>query len=450
MAGIKDTRRTTVQGERLYKEASRYFIGGAGAAGRIFPIIGRPLYLQRADGAYLFDVDGNRYIDYHSSSGATLLGYNNPEIRKAILRALEMGYFCNFETEYHYRLADLICRSVPCAEKVRFANSGTEATLGAIRLARAVTGRKKVLKFEGHFHGMHELAWFNCHTRLPEIGPDGEIEIVADSAGIPPEFGSLVIVLPFNEPEIFVRCLKRHRGEIAAVIMEPVMYNAGCVLPDREFVKTVRAETEKEGIVLIFDEVLSGFRMCLGGGQEYLGVVPDLTALAKALGGSGMPIAALVGKEAVMGGLNPAGGAIMSGTYTGHLLEVVSALETLKILRSPGFYERLNSLADRLYRGLAEIMQRNGVKAVVQGLGARFGIYFGLEKAPVCDYREVVHNYDFQANAKFLRKAFESGLYFHDYGNRASPTHHGLTYAHSEKDIDETLERCEDTVKNRS
>ena len=299
--------KTAKKGEGLFSEASKYYIGGAGAAGRFFPAIGRPLYLERADGAYLFDIDGNRYIDYHSSSGATLIGYNNPAIKAAIEKALKMGYFCNFETEYHTELGELICRSIPSAEKIRFANSGTEATMGAVRLARAVTGRKKILKFEGHFHGMHELTFFNCHTELPEIDENGEIRVIADSAGIPEEMGSLVIVIPFNEPDIFRSCLKRHRGEIAAVIMEPVMYNAGCVLPKKEFVQLVREETEREGIVLIFDEVLSGFRMCLGGGQEWLGITPDLTTLAKALGGSGVPIAALVGKESIMKGLNPVG-----------------------------------------------------------------------------------------------------------------------------------------------
>jgi len=213
----------TAKGDRLFQEASRYFIAGAGAAGRFFPAIGRPLYLAHADGAYLNDIDGNQYIDYHSSSGATFLGYNHPAIKEEIKKALEIGYFCNFETEYHTRLAQLICESVPCAQKVRFANSGTEATLAAIRLSRAVTGRKKIIKFEGHFHGMHEFTFFNCHTNLPEMDKNGEIPCIPDSAGIPEEIASLTIVIPFNEPEIFTTCLKRHRGEIAAVIMEPVM-----------------------------------------------------------------------------------------------------------------------------------------------------------------------------------------------------------------------------------
>ena len=437
----------THKGDQLFQAASKYFISGVGAAGRFFPTIGRPLFLERADGAYLFDIDGNQYIDYHSSSGATFLGYNNPEIKQAMLHALDLGYFCNYETAYHVKLAELLCASVPCAEKVRFANTGTEATLAAIRLARGVTGRKKIIKFEGHFHGMHEMAWFNCHTALPEPNEYGEIPCIPDSAGIPEEIASMVIVLPSNEPDIFRACMKRHQGEIAAVIMEPVMYNAGCVLPRREFVQAVRDETERAGTVLIFDEVLSGFRMCLGGGQEYLGVTPDLTTLAKALGGSGVPIAALVGKEWVMKGLNPVGKTVMSGTYTGHILEVLGALKAVEIMRSPGFYDHLNQLADRLYSGMAALLQQYRIKAVLQGVGARFAIYFGLEHTPIYDYREVVRHFDFDMNQRFLRKAFEKYLYIHDYGNKLSPTHHGFTSAHTLEDIEETLTRCEDVFK---
>jgi glutamate-1-semialdehyde 2,1-aminomutase len=403
----------TTRGDALFLEASRYYIGGAGAGGRFFPAIGRPLYVAKADGAYLYDVDGNKYIDYHTSSGATFLGYNNPAIRAEIVKALEIGYFCNFETEYHAALAKLICESVPCAEKVRFANSGTEATLAAIRLARAVTGRKKIIKFEGHFHGMHELAFFNCHTALPEIDRNGEIKCIPDTAGIPDEIASLV----------------------------------GCVLPNSAFVRMVREETTREGVILIFDEVLSGFRMCLGGGQEYLGVTPDLATLGKALGGSGIPIAALVGKDSVMQGLNPQGRTVMSGTYTSHILAVIASLKAMEIIRAPGFYGHMNLLADRLYSGLNEIFSKLGVKAVVQGLGARFGLYCGLETLPIYDYREVVRCFDFEMNQKFVRMAFDKQLYIHDYGCRFSPTHHGFTSAHSVQDVDETLQRCEDIFR---
>jgi glutamate-1-semialdehyde 2,1-aminomutase len=431
----------------LYNQACDHLVAGVGAGGRFFPAIEKPLFVERAQGAYLFDVDGNRYIDYHISSGAALLGHNHAAIMKAVKKALKMGYFCNYETEYHEKLARAICECVPCAEKVRFANSGTEATMAALRLARAVTGRPKIIKFEGHFHGMHELTFFNCHTELAEARSGGQLEVIPDSAGIPKSLGSEVIVIPFNDPEAFTASLRRHRGEIAAVILEPVMYNAGCVLPKREFIHLVREQTAKEGIILIFDEVLSGFRMALGGGQEYLGVTADLCTLAKALGGCGIPIAALAGREEVMKGLNPVGGTVVSGTYSGHLIEVLASLAAMEVMRSPGFFGRLNSRADRLYAELQGILDRFGVPAVVQGLGARFAIYFGLEEGPIYDYREVVRNYDYQLNRLFVARAFSKGLYLHDYGNRHSPTHHGLSSAHTDRDIDETLNRCQDVVK---
>jgi glutamate-1-semialdehyde 2,1-aminomutase len=431
-----------------FQSAHEHLTGGVGAGGRFFRAIDRSLILERAAGAYLFDVDGNRYIDYHTSSGAALLGHNHPAVAAALRKALEMGFFCNYETEHHEALGKAICECIPCAEKVRFTNSGTEATMAALRLARAVTGRAKIIKFEGHFHGMHELAFFNCHTESAKAGPGGELEVIPDSPGIPTSLGSEVIVLPFNDPAVFSSCVERRGEEIAAVIMEPIMYNAGCVLPDRDFAHLVRELTSRAGIVLIVDEVLSGFRMGLGGGQEYLGITPDLCTLAKALGGSGIPIAALAGKESVMAGLGPVGGTAVSGTYSGHLIEVLAALATLAVLRTPGFFDRLNALSDRLYRGLQELLTRYRLPAVVQGVGARFAIYFGLEEGPIYDYRDVVRGYDFDLNRRFVAEAFRRGLYFHDYGNRRSPTHHGLCSAHTEADVEETLNRCEDILKN--
>lgn len=433
--------------QQLFNRAKNSFIGGVGAAGRYVPALGLPLYLSRADGSKLYDIDGNEYIDYHGSSGATFIGYNNRAIKRAIEQVLEVGYFCNYETEQHEALAKKICEVIPSAERVRFANSGTEATLAAVRLARAYTGKEKILKFEGHFHGMHEMTWFNCHTDTPPLKENGEVEVIPDSAGIPKSLHSSVVVIPFNNPDIFLSAIKRHEHELAAVIMEPVMYNSGCILPDRELVELIRRETERRGIVLIFDEVLSGFRMCIGGGQEYLGVTPDLTTLAKALGGSGLPIAALVGKREVMSSLTPEGPVVMSGTYTGHLLEVAGALEALSIMEQQDFYPHINGLADRLYSGINQLFEQYHIKAVVQGLGARFGMYFGLDTLPIYDYRKAVDGYRYDQDAEFTRKAFERGMYFHDFGNKKTPTHHGFTYAHTKEDIEETLNRVEDILK---
>ena len=431
------------RGNEHFRLADNYLLKGTGAPPRIYPLIGRPLYLERADGAFLYDIDGNRYIDYHSSAGAALLGHNHPAIKAAIRHALDQGFYCNYESEFHARVARHICEMVPSAERVRFCGSGSEATAAALRVARAVTGRRRYLKFEGHFNGMHDHVFFNMDATLGARLPNGEIQPVHESAGVPDDLDALITVLPFNDHEIFRRAMARHGGEFAAILMEPVMYNAGCILPDKSFVRLVREEATRDGAILIFDEVLSGFRMAPGGGQEYVGVTPDITCLSKAVGG-GVPLSAIAGRKFVMDGLTPVGKTVVTGTYTGHLMTVMGALAALEELRKPDFYPRLNRLADRFYAGFNDILRRQKIKAVVQGLGARFGIFFGMEETPIMDFRKVVDRFDSETDKKFIRLAFERGLYFRDPGHRIVPIHHGITAAHGEEVIDETLNRLDD------
>ena len=431
------------RGDEHFRIADNYLLKGTGAPPRIYPLIGRPLYLARADGPYLFDLDGNRYIDFHSSAGAALLGHNHPAIKAAIQQALDQGFYCNYESESHAEVARLICEMVPSAEKVRFCGSGSEATAAALRVSRAVTGRKRYLKFEGHFNGMHDHVFFNMDATLGKQLANGEVQPVHESAGVPDDLDALVTVLPFNDHENFRQAMARHRGEFAAILMEPVMYNAGCILPDKSFVQLVRDEATRDGAVLIFDEVLSGFRMAPGGGQEYVGVTPDITCLSKAVGG-GVPLSAIAGKQFVMDGLTPVGKTVVTGTYTGHLMTVMGALAALTELRKPDFYPRLNRIADRFYASFNEILRRRKIKAVVQGLGARFGIFFGMEETPIMDFRKVVAGFDSEMDKKFVRLCFERGLYFRDPGHRIVPIHHGITSAHDDEVIDETLNRLDD------
>jgi glutamate-1-semialdehyde 2,1-aminomutase len=421
----------------LFLEAKKYMIGGVSAGGRFHPALKRPLFLKKAEGSRLFDIEGNEWIDYHSSSGAAFLGYNHPAIRKALQQCLDMGFFLNFETEHHVALAKLITEMVPCADKVRLCNSGTEATLAALRVARAHTKRNKIIKFEGHFHGMHEFVFYNWHTTLGQVAKSGSIAAVQDTAGIPGIMDDLIIVIPYNDPDVFRKTVQAHKKELAAVIMEPVMYNAGCIEPDPEFLKTVREVTAENNIVLIFDEVLSGFRMCKGGAQAHYGVTPDLATLAKAVGG-GMGIAALAGKNAFMENLNPAGPVVMSGTYTGSLIPVMGALASLQVLNTPGFYEELNKKAAYLYSGINNLFVKTKLKGMVQGLGARFGMYFGCTKK-VRDFRDAAASYNLKAGKRFIQLAVENHLYFHDYGNSIVPMHCGFTAAHSYDDFDKTL-----------
>ena len=432
-----------MKGEQLFEVAQKHLVGGGGAGGRYHPLLQRPLYLARGKGSRFWDVDGKEYIDFFTGSGANFLGHDHPAIAAAIRQALEVGVICNGETEYHARLADLVAEAVPCAEKIRLANSGTEATLGAIRIARGYTQKPKVLKFEGHFHGMHELIWYNCATAPGVVRADGTIAPLPDTDGMPAAFADLVVVVPFNDPDAFTRAIAAHGNDLAAVIVEPISYNQGCIPAHPDFLRLVRDTCTRLGIVLIFDEVLSGFRMGRGGAQEYYEITPDLCTLAKALGG-GVPMAAVCGKADVMAVLNPAGHTIMSGTYTGHLTAVMGAIACQMELAKPDFYLRLNGLADRLSRGITEALRVTGVPGRVQSIGARFGIYFGVTE-PVTNYRQAVRT-NREMEVKFILGCLRRGLYLHDYSHRA-PMHHGFSSQHTTQDIDEALNIIEDVLR---
>jgi len=431
-----------MKGQQLYESAQHHMIGGAGAGGRYHPLLKRPLYLARGRGSRFWDVDGREYIDFFTGSGANFLGHDHPAIKAAIQQALEVGVICNGETEYHSRLADMVADAVPCAEKIRLANSGTEATMGAIRIARGYTKKPKILKFEGHFHGMHDYLWYNCAAGVGALRDDGTVAPLPDSDGMPDLLSELIIVVPFNDIELFEKAIKAHKDELAAVIIEPISYNQGCIPAKPDFLREVRRICSQTGIVLIFDEVLSGFRMCRGGAQEYFGVTPDMCTLAKALGG-GVPIAAVCGKTEVMSVLNPVGHTIMSGTYTGHLIAVMGAIACQTEIARPGFYEHINALADRLYKGMTEALRVTGVPAILQGIGARFGVYFGVTE-PVTNYRQTVP-VNREMEIRFILGCVKRGLYFHDYGHTM---HHGFSSQHTMADIDEALNIIEDTLRD--
>jgi glutamate-1-semialdehyde 2,1-aminomutase len=428
--------------DEVFARAKNVMTGGVSAGGRYHPSLRKPLLLESVDGCIMRDVDGQDWIDFHSCSGATLLGFNHPAIRRAVLESVEKGFFINFEGPQHEQFAAQVSAMVPSAEKVRLANSGTEATLAALRLARDFTGRRKFIKFEGHFHGMHEFLFYNWHNRLGAVKPSGEIEKVWDTAGMVPETDDLLVIIPWNDIAIFERTVAAHRGELAGVILEPVMYNAGCIEPRPGYLQQLREITRREGLLLIFDEVLSGFRMHRGGAQGHYGVTPDLTTLGKVLG-CGMPVAALVGRTEVMHHLNPVGKVVMSGTYTSSLTAVMGALAGLRVLDGKGFYEELNANAAYFYDKVNELLRLKGVKGILHGLGARFGLYFGLEE-PLYDYREVARRFNRKAGRRFAELVSTKGLYFHDFGDGLTPMHAGITAVHTRKILDESLNRLGD------
>lgn len=399
------------------------------------------MYFDRADGCRLWDLDGREYIDLCCSHGATLLGHGDLRVRRAVERALERGAACSYENEQHAELAELLCEVVPCLERVRFTGSGTEATMHCIRLARACTGRQKLLKFEGNFHGYHDQVMYAIGTPADQLGSEEKPNPFPGSTGIAAGLAEQLVIVPYNRVDLLERAFREHGSELAAVIGEPIYYNAGCIVPSREFMSALRRLTQESGTLLIFDEVLSAFRMGIGGAQEYLGVTPDLCTLGKAVGG-GYPLSAFGGRRDLMDRLMPTGDCQHSGTYNGHPVVVAAALAAVRAYREPGFYDAIHATAATFTSGLTQLFARHCVRARVQGLGARFGIYFGID-GEVRNYRDAVQHQRSQM-LRFIEKAIANGVYFHDYGGAAC--HHGFCAAMSPADTQEALHRLDAAI----
>jgi glutamate-1-semialdehyde 2,1-aminomutase len=426
-----------------YQFARQFLAGGVSASTRLNRAVGHPLYFDRAAGCRLWDLNGGEYIDLCCSHGATLLGHGDVRVREAIERVLARGAACSYENELHGQLAELLCQTVPCCELVRFTGSGTEATLHCLRLARAFTGRSKIVKIEGHFHGYHDQVMFSIGTPVELLGSEAAPAQHPGSTGIPPGLDQHLVLVPYNRTDLLERAFEQHGTELAALICEPVYYNAGCILPDPDFLAAMRRLTREHGALLIFDEVLSAFRMAPGGAQEYLQTTPDLCTLGKAVGG-GLPLSVFGGRRDIMQHLMPEGNCQHSGTYNGHPLAVAAALAAVTAYRQPGFYDYLHALGERLFGGLNGILDRQQVPGRVQGLGARFGIYFGVTGA-VRSYRDAVRH-DRQKMLQFVAAAIGRGVYFHDYGGAAC--HHGFCAAMTLADVDEALNRLDDAVRS--
>jgi glutamate-1-semialdehyde 2,1-aminomutase len=426
-----------------FHEACRYLAGGVSSSTRVNRAVGHAMLFDRAAGCRVWDLDGREYIDLCCSHGATLLGHGDPRVRQAVELALDRGAACSYENETHTDLARLLCETIPCLERVRFTGSGTEATMHCLRLARACTGRSKVLKFEGNFHGYHDQVMFAIGTPPDRLGPETAPAVYPGSTGIPSGLEQHLVVVPYNRTDLLEEAFRRHGRELAAVLCEPIYYNAGCVIPTPEFLAALRRLTREQGVLLIFDEVLSAFRMAPGGAQEYLGVTPDLCTLGKAVGG-GFPLSVFGGGRDLMDRLMPVGDCQHSGTYNGHPVAVAAGLAAVTAYRQPDFYEHIHAIARRLYDGLAELFARHRVQARVQGLGARFGIYFGV-RDPVCSYRDAIKHHREQM-LRFIAAAIRHGVYFHDYGG--APCHHGFCAAMTTADVDQTLQRLDGAVKD--
>ncbi len=427
---------TREQSSRMLERSQRSLAGGVSSnvrAGKQPP----PLFFARGRGSKIYDVDGNEYIDYALGQGPLILGHSHPSLLQAVQKALEEGQLYAGQHELEITLSEKLQQVIPYAELVRYGNSGSEIVQAALRVARAYTGREKVVKFEGHYHGWFDNVLISVHPPLDSAGPRDAPSAVPGSEGQVKSALGDAIVLPWNDLAVFEKALSEHRGEIAAVIMEPIMCNTGCILPKEGYLEGVRAACDREGIVLIFDEIITGFRLGLSGAQGYFGVTPDLATFGKAMAG-GFPIGALVGKRDLME-LIASNRVNHSGTFNSNLMVMAAAVATLSVLDNDGVYDRLYSLGRRLMEGIRGLMAEAGITARIEGTGPMFHLAFG-DGQPFHDYRTFVEHTDAGKFHRFATLLLDEGV-------RAIPR--GMWYlstAHTEDDVALTLQAVESAL----
>lgn len=416
----------TTKSKKLYKQALKLMPGGVNSPVRAFKAVGgNPLFIAKAKGSKIYDVDGNEYIDYVLSWGPLILGHAYPSVVKALKKAIEKGTSYGAPTELEIKLATLVKKAFPSIEKLRFVNSGTEATMSAIRVARGFTKRNKVIKFEGCYHG-------HVDGLLVSAGSGGATFSIPDSLGVPQSYTSETIVLPFNDINTFKNTLKEHWKDIACVIVEPVVGNMGCILPKDEFLKVLRNETQKYGIVLIFDEVMTGFRVSFGGAQQYYGVKPDLTCLGKVIGG-GLPVGAYGGRKEIMALVAPDGGVYQAGTLSGNPIAMTAGIETLKVLSKASVYKRLEKTMQYLEEGLKDSAKQAGINVKFYRAGTMFCTYFTENE--VIDAKTAKTS-DTEKFKQFFLGMLQKGVYIAPSQFEAG----FISLAHSEKDIEKTVQ----------
>ncbi len=388
---------------RAFEEACKFLPGGVNSPVRAFRAVGgEPVFVKRGEGAWIEDVDGNRYVDFVCSWGPLILGHAHPEVVRALQERIPLGMSFGIPTELETALARKVVQAVPSMERVRFVNSGTEATMSAVRVARGYTGRPKLIKFEGCYHG-------HVDALLVKAGSGAATFGTPDSPGIPAAVTGDTMVLPYNDLAVAQEAFRAYGGEVAAVLLEPVAGNMGLVPPREGFLAGLRRLTKESGSLLIFDEVITGFRLGLGGAQAWFEVLPDLTCLGKILGG-GLPVGAFGGREEIMRVLSPEGPVYQAGTLAGNPLAMQSGLATLEQVESKGFYDFLNEKAQRFVAALTEVAQEEAAGAVrIQSLGSMFTVFFRAE--PVVDFG-TASACDLKRFARFHREMLVEGIYW--------------------------------------
>ncbi|MCL6588627.1 MAG: glutamate-1-semialdehyde 2,1-aminomutase [Firmicutes bacterium] len=411
---------------RLFEEAQKYIPGGVNSPVRAFRAVGgKPLFITRGRGAYIWDADDNRFIDYVGSWGPLILGHAHPIVVNAICKTAERGLSFGATTEGEIELAKLIISAVPSIEMVRLVSSGTEAVMSAVRVARGYTGRDKIVKFEGGYHGHADSLLAKAGSGLATFG-------IPDSAGVPASITSDTIVLPYNDIDAVRMLLESIGREIACIIVEPVAGNMGVVLPKENYLADLRELTHKYGIVLIFDEVITGFRLAYGGAQELYDVIPDLTTLGKIIGG-GLPIGAYGGRQEIMEKVAPLGPVYQAGTLSGNPIAVAAGIETLRILRDENPYSTIEKRTSRLADSLAEAAENCGIDVAINQIGSMLTVFFTNEN--VIDYTTAKTS-DTHRYATFFQAMLEEGIYLAPSQFEAA----FVSAAHTDEDIVKTIE----------
>jgi len=424
---------TTSKSSELFEKAKKLMPGGVNSPVRAFQPY--PFFTVSARGSHIVDVDGNEYVDYCMGYGPLILGHAHPSVVEAVKEQLGRGTLYGTPTGQEVELAELVCEAVPCVEMLRLVSTGTEATMSAIRVARGYAGKKKIVKFEGCYHGAHDCVLVKAGSGATTFG-------MPDSLGVPEEITRNTLVVPYNDVESFERVVKREREQIAAVIIEPVMGNAGVILPKSGYLKRIRELTEENGIVLIFDEVINGFRLAFGGAEEYYGVIPDMVTLGKIMGG-GFPLAAFGGKREIMQMVSPVGKVYQAGTFSGNPVSVAAGLATLKTIRKEGdsFYQGLELKRRMICDAVRDLAEDQRFPVQVNGVASMFQLFFA--DSEVYDY-ESAKKAD---KAKFMlyqHKLLENGVFI-------PPSQFETCFvssAHSKEDVEKTVEAVEESLRS--
>ena len=419
--------------EKLFELASRYMPGGVSSPVRAYKPY--PFFTASANGSRIYDVDGREYIDYCLAYGPLVLGHGNEEVKEAVSEQLKKGWLYGTPHEAEIELAKKITNSYPSIEMVRFVNTGSEATMAAIRLARGFTGRDKIVKIEGGFHGAHD-------SMLVKAGSGATTFGIPDSEGVSKDIVKNTLQIPFNDARALTDMLEKNSGEVAAVIIEPVMGNVGPIPPEEGYLSEVRKLTSENDVLLILDEVITGFRLALGGAQEFYGVDADLTTLGKIVGG-GFPIGMFGGRKELMELVAPSGAVYQAGTFSGNPVSVTAGLKTIEVIEREQVPQRINKAGERMHTALRDLLRDSGVEGCVSGVGSMFKVFFRADGKEVRNYADAL-SCDKNKYLRFFHSMLSAGIFLPPSQFETN----FISFAHTDEDIERTIEAYKENIND--